>query len=387
MSMDIGHASATALYRSSAREPSSSVSHFRPRSSSSVAAPMFYHVHQAAGPPPPSRYYGDSMGPESEAAQRVARGLELAAAAGQQVKGKRKRANAEQLEALSRVFAVTSFPSTEVRNRLARELGMTPRTVQIWFQNRRQASRQRDGHHSRNTKAMATGRLDGLAAAASRESHQDAKRQRSESLASSHSASLSLSNSLSNSLSPPPRDLVAAAKPASAASFSSAVRSAKGDAAAGHARTHHGAGRGDAYRFAHTRNDQWFTDNTPSRLDYLYGHTSQVVVMSPRAHPAGLGRSINSPHTELMRARSDRRLLPPTTGSCDDHRLLPSLVRLPGLAGALSAANAAPRMPRSGAPPAAASATTANTGRRSMSLMDLLNAPPEQRRLPPLPPL
>ncbi|KAJ2795695.1 hypothetical protein H4R21_005009, partial [Coemansia helicoidea] len=71
------------------------------------------------------------------------------------VKGKRKRASPQQLEVLNKVFSTTSFPSTEMRNQLARELGMTPRTVQIWFQNKRQASRQRDGHHSRNTKSMA----------------------------------------------------------------------------------------------------------------------------------------------------------------------------------------------------------------------------------------
>ncbi|KAI8323672.1 Homeodomain-like protein, partial [Martensiomyces pterosporus] len=57
------------------------------------------------------------------------------------IKGKRKRASPQQLEVLNKVFATTSFPSTDMRNRLARELGMTPRTVQIWFQNKRQASR------------------------------------------------------------------------------------------------------------------------------------------------------------------------------------------------------------------------------------------------------
>ncbi|ORX74070.1 Homeodomain-like protein, partial [Linderina pennispora] len=57
------------------------------------------------------------------------------------VKGKRKRASPQQLQILNKVFAETSFPSTETRNQLAQQLQMTPRTVQIWFQNKRQAAR------------------------------------------------------------------------------------------------------------------------------------------------------------------------------------------------------------------------------------------------------
>lgn len=55
------------------------------------------------------------------------------------IKGKRKRASASQLKALQSIFESTAFPSTVLRENLARQLGMTPRTVQIWFQNRRQA--------------------------------------------------------------------------------------------------------------------------------------------------------------------------------------------------------------------------------------------------------
>ncbi|KNE56059.1 hypothetical protein AMAG_01902 [Allomyces macrogynus ATCC 38327] len=44
---------------------------------------------------------------------------------------------------LRRVLALTAFPSTQVREMLAAELGMPPRTVQIWFQNQRQKAKAR----------------------------------------------------------------------------------------------------------------------------------------------------------------------------------------------------------------------------------------------------
>lgn len=59
------------------------------------------------------------------------------------VKIKRKRASPDQLLVLNRVFSQTYFPSTEVRRALGKQLGMSPRTVQIWFQNKRQALRTR----------------------------------------------------------------------------------------------------------------------------------------------------------------------------------------------------------------------------------------------------
>jgi hypothetical protein len=54
---------------------------------------------------------------------------------------KRKRATVSQTQALQKVFEKTAFPSTALREALARRLDMTPRTVQIWFQNKRQAAR------------------------------------------------------------------------------------------------------------------------------------------------------------------------------------------------------------------------------------------------------
>ncbi|CEG64111.1 Putative Homeobox domain-containing protein [Rhizopus microsporus] len=38
----------------------------------------------------------------------------------------------------------TCFPSTELRIELGKRLGMSPRTVQIWFQNKRQSTRTRE---------------------------------------------------------------------------------------------------------------------------------------------------------------------------------------------------------------------------------------------------
>lgn len=58
------------------------------------------------------------------------------------IKKKRKRADAEQLKVLNETYNRTAFPSTEERVELARKLGMSARSVQIWFQNKRQAMRQ-----------------------------------------------------------------------------------------------------------------------------------------------------------------------------------------------------------------------------------------------------
>ncbi|KAI8082973.1 uncharacterized protein BX664DRAFT_339531 [Halteromyces radiatus] len=62
----------------------------------------------------------------------------------QRIKAKRRRANAKQLSILNQVFDRTFFPSTQMRAELGRQLGMSPRTVQIWFQNKRQAMRTRE---------------------------------------------------------------------------------------------------------------------------------------------------------------------------------------------------------------------------------------------------
>jgi len=48
------------------------------------------------------------------------------------IKKKRKRADAGQLKILNEVFNRTAFPTTEERNTLAKQLGMSQRSVQIW---------------------------------------------------------------------------------------------------------------------------------------------------------------------------------------------------------------------------------------------------------------
>lgn len=57
-----------------------------------------------------------------------------------------------QSRILRKVLEQTAFPSTEIRENLAKILGMKPRTVQIWFQNQRQKSRQ--GRSSDDLTAM-----------------------------------------------------------------------------------------------------------------------------------------------------------------------------------------------------------------------------------------
>jgi homeobox protein YOX1/YHP1 len=48
------------------------------------------------------------------------------------IKKKRKRADPAQLRVLNETYNRTAFPSTEERTALAKLLGMSPRSVQIW---------------------------------------------------------------------------------------------------------------------------------------------------------------------------------------------------------------------------------------------------------------
>lgn len=59
------------------------------------------------------------------------------------VKAKRKRAAPWQLDLLKKAFAVNPFPSASERITIATSSAMTERAVQIWFQNSRQAIKNR----------------------------------------------------------------------------------------------------------------------------------------------------------------------------------------------------------------------------------------------------
>lgn len=48
-------------------------------------------------------------------------------------KPRRKKANKAQLEVLNRTYQRTAYPSAAEREQLATELGMLPRSVQIWY--------------------------------------------------------------------------------------------------------------------------------------------------------------------------------------------------------------------------------------------------------------
>jgi hypothetical protein len=50
---------------------------------------------------------------------------------------KRRRTSPEELDILENTFKVDPMPNQALRQQLAQQLGMTPRRVQIWFQNKR----------------------------------------------------------------------------------------------------------------------------------------------------------------------------------------------------------------------------------------------------------
>ena len=59
-------------------------------------------------------------------------------------KRKRRRTSSEQLIVLEKAFQThTQYPSMAARTQIGQQLDMTPRGVQIWFQNRRAKARSR----------------------------------------------------------------------------------------------------------------------------------------------------------------------------------------------------------------------------------------------------
>ncbi|KAJ9048700.1 Short stature homeobox protein 2 [Entomophthora muscae] len=53
----------------------------------------------------------------------------------------RQRMSPYQTLFLDEVFRITQFPDGPARHRLAKKLNLTPRKIQVWFQNRRQKLR------------------------------------------------------------------------------------------------------------------------------------------------------------------------------------------------------------------------------------------------------
>lgn len=65
---------------------------------------------------------------------------------------------------LEQVFTIDKFPSHVMRQRLAQDLGVTPRQIQVWFQNRRQ--RERSVQRNPNEMLPAPSKVSSVAAAA-----------------------------------------------------------------------------------------------------------------------------------------------------------------------------------------------------------------------------
>jgi hypothetical protein len=68
----------------------------------------------------------------------------------------RQRFASEQLKVLNRMYALDSAPSTQVQHALAKSTGITYRSIQIWFQNKRQRQRKRDALLGRSGAPMLT---------------------------------------------------------------------------------------------------------------------------------------------------------------------------------------------------------------------------------------
>ncbi|KAM0754019.1 hypothetical protein T439DRAFT_271945, partial [Meredithblackwellia eburnea MCA 4105] len=50
---------------------------------------------------------------------------------------RRRRTSPTELAILEQQFAINPLPTHQDRNRIAKILNMTPRALQVWFQNRR----------------------------------------------------------------------------------------------------------------------------------------------------------------------------------------------------------------------------------------------------------
>ena len=60
--------------------------------------------------------------------------------------------DASTLNILERIFSLDQFPNVDVRKQLGTDLNVTPRQIQVWFQNRRQ--RERKSREMRSKKLL-----------------------------------------------------------------------------------------------------------------------------------------------------------------------------------------------------------------------------------------
>ncbi|KNE54407.1 hypothetical protein AMAG_00381 [Allomyces macrogynus ATCC 38327] len=121
--------------------PAASPPHWRPILPAPAPAALTQHSPLLLAPTPPASMEDASM-------MMLAAGPATTAAASTPPPAPPRRRNRTIMSAfqtcvLRRVLALTAFPSTQVREMLAAELGMSPRTVQIWFQNQRQKAKAR----------------------------------------------------------------------------------------------------------------------------------------------------------------------------------------------------------------------------------------------------
>ena len=80
-------------------------------------------------------------------------------------KKKRRRTTEDQLRILNSFFEHTPLPSAQQREELALQTGMNPRSVQVWFQNKRQTMKKKEVKHEESEDAAAV--LMGLSRAVS----------------------------------------------------------------------------------------------------------------------------------------------------------------------------------------------------------------------------
>ncbi|KAF9930339.1 hypothetical protein FBU30_000612 [Linnemannia zychae] len=103
--------------------------------------PHHPYPQQQQPPPPPPQQQQQQQQQQTESANASTAAAAATPAATPQAdqpkKAKRKRITPEQLEDLVGLFEKTDTPSFEIRENLAKKLGMTNREIQVWFQNRR----------------------------------------------------------------------------------------------------------------------------------------------------------------------------------------------------------------------------------------------------------